>query len=89
MYKYGADTKTALETLAVQMFTELMDPAANESRTQVHIWEKQVNEYVKRCTMLTENVKTAYLLIYRQYSKARVETKSRHDRGHSRFYWTP
>jgi hypothetical protein len=41
MYKYGADTKTALKSLAVPTFTELTDPAANASRTQVRIWRSR------------------------------------------------
>jgi hypothetical protein len=32
--------------------------------------KKQVNEHVKRVTMLAENLKTAYSLIYRQCSNA-------------------
>jgi hypothetical protein len=47
-----------------------MDPATDASWTQVCIWEKQVNKHVKRLTMLTENLKTAYLLVYGQCSDA-------------------
>jgi hypothetical protein len=47
MYKYGANTKTVLETLAMPIFAEPTDPAANASCTQVRIWEKQVDEHVK------------------------------------------
>jgi hypothetical protein len=32
----------------------------------VRIWEKQVDEHMKRGTMLMENLKTAYSLIYGQ-----------------------
>lgn len=69
-YKYGADAKIALELLVVPTFTEPTDPAGNAMQTQVRIWEKQVDEHVKRCTMLSENLKTAYSLIYGQCSDA-------------------
>jgi hypothetical protein len=70
-YKYhGADTKTALETLSEPTFPELTDPAANATRTQERIWEKQVDEHVRRGTMLMENLKTAYSLMYGQCSDA-------------------
>jgi hypothetical protein len=65
-----------LETLAEPTFVEPMDP-----RTQVRIWEKQVDEHVKRGTMLTENLKTAYSLIYGQCSdamRARLESRPDH-----------
>jgi hypothetical protein len=48
--------------------------------TQQRIWENQVDEHVKRCNMLTENLKTAYSLIYRQCSDAlRAKLESRPD----------
>jgi hypothetical protein len=69
-YKYGADTKTVLETLTTPVFPEPTDPPTGATRTQERIWEKQVDEHVKRGSMLTENLKTAYSLIYRQCSDA-------------------
>lgn len=67
----------AFETQAQPTFTRLMDPPADASWTQVQIWLKQVNEHVKRGTMLTENLKMAYSLIYGQCSDAmRVKLES-------------
>jgi hypothetical protein len=78
MYKYGVDTKMALETMADPMFTEPTDPPATATCTQVRIWEKQVDEHVKRSTMLLENLKMVYSLIYGQCSNAmRAKLESR------------
>jgi hypothetical protein len=61
-------------------FTEPTDPEATVTQTQVRIWGKQVNKHVKRGTMLAENLKTAYLLIYGQCSNAmRAKLESRLD----------
>jgi hypothetical protein len=77
-FKYGADTKTALETLAVPTFPEPVDPPAGATRTQERIWEKQVDEHVKRGNFLVENLKMAYSLVYGQCSDAlRVKLESR------------
>jgi hypothetical protein len=80
-YKYGADTKIALETLSEPTFAKPTDPAANATRTDVLLWEMQVDEYVKRKTMLRENLKTAYSLIYGQCSdalRAKLESRPNH-----------
>jgi hypothetical protein len=80
-YKYGADTKMALETMAEPTFTEPTDPDATATRTQVRNWEKQVDEHVKRGSMLTESLKSAYSLIYGQCSnamRAKLESRPNH-----------
>jgi hypothetical protein len=77
-YKHGADAKIALETLAVPTFPEPTDPPNDATRTRIRIWEKEVDDYVKRGTLLSENLRTAYSLIYRQCSKAmRAKLESR------------
>ena len=43
---------------------------AGATRTQVRIWEKQVDEHVKQEVHLVENLKTVYSLIYGQCSDA-------------------
>jgi hypothetical protein len=42
------------------------DPPATASRTVTRIWEKEVDEYVKRKTCLQENLKTLYSLVLGQ-----------------------
>jgi hypothetical protein len=44
------------------------DPPEDATRTGIRIWEKSVNDYVKRKITLTENIKTAYSLIWGQCS---------------------
>jgi hypothetical protein len=49
----------------------------------VRIWEKQVDEHVKRGMMLSENLKTACSLIYGQCSdamRAKLELRPNHER---------
>jgi hypothetical protein len=53
------------------LFMTPTDPSATVTQTEVQIWEKQVDEHVKRGTMLAENLKMAYSLIYGQYAATR------------------
>ena len=67
--------------MMIPVFPEPTDPPIGATCTQVHIWEKQVDEHVKRDTMLGENLKTAYPLIYGQCSnalRAKLELKPNH-----------
>jgi hypothetical protein len=59
-YKYGADMRTAIEGLTLPTFDEPTDPVDGATRTQVRIWEKQVDEFVKRQTHLDENQRTVF-----------------------------
>lgn len=80
-YKYGADIRMAIETLIVPTFSEPTDPPKEASRTQVRIWEKRVNEFVKKETHLEENIKTIYSLIFGQCTeamRAKLESISSH-----------
>ena len=56
-YKYGGDIRLAVEDLKLPIINEPSDPPAGATRTQERIWEKQVDEYVKRSTHLNENIK--------------------------------
>jgi hypothetical protein len=51
-YKYGADIRLAIVTLIVPTLSEPTDPQTDASRTQVRIWEKRVDEFVKKETTL-------------------------------------
>jgi hypothetical protein len=68
-YKFGAETRIALENLAIPHLAEPADPAANASRTAVRMWEKEVDDYVKERNAILQNLKTAYSLIYGQCSE--------------------
>ena len=67
-YKYGGDIRLAVETLTVPTFEVPTDPAAGASRTEVRIWEKLVDEHVKRISGLNENIKTLFSLVWGQCS---------------------
>ena len=65
-YKYGGDIRLVVENLELPVMAEPSDPPENTTRTQERIWEKQVDEFVKRSSYLTENVKTLYSLVWGQ-----------------------
>jgi hypothetical protein len=65
-YKYGSDVRLAVEHLEMPVLDELSDPPADATKTKTRIWEKKVDEYVRRETNLHENLKTIYSLIWGQ-----------------------
>ena len=67
-YKYGGDARLAIENLEIPVFPEPDDPPAGASKTKERIWEKLVDEHVKRQIYMTENVKTIYSLVWGQCS---------------------
>ena len=67
-YKYGGDICIAVETLAITTFEVPTDPPANCTKTENRIWEKSVDEHVRRIGYLTENIKTLYSLVWGQCS---------------------
>jgi hypothetical protein len=57
------------------------DPPTNASRTETRIWEKEVDEHVKRKMYLQENTKTLYSLVWGQCTdvvRARLEAIDTH-----------
>jgi hypothetical protein len=78
-FKYGSDARLAVENLSMPVMTEPNDPADTASKTQVRIWGKKVDKYVKRETYLSENMKTMYSLVWGQCTdvmRQKVETIS-------------
>jgi hypothetical protein len=49
-YKHGADVKTAIEQIDSRLPTIVQpaDPLATATPSQIRIWEKQLDNYVKR-----------------------------------------
>ncbi len=77
-YKYGSDARLAVENLELPTIPEPNDPATGASATKRRIWEKKVDEYVKRIRYLEENIKTIYSLVWGQCTealRARVEAQ--------------
>ena len=53
-------------------------PLGDVTRMRIRIWEKEVDEFIKRGILLSKNLKTAYSLIYGQCSEAmRAKLESR------------
>ena len=48
------------------MFTEPNDPPQGATKMQEQIWEKEVDEFVKRKGYFEENLKTLYSLVWGQ-----------------------
>jgi hypothetical protein len=65
-YKYGADARMAVEQLARPTIEVPNDPPDDATKTQLRIWEKKIDEFVKRETYLDENLKTIYSLVWGQ-----------------------
>lgn len=55
-----------MEHLTRPTLDEPSDPPEDATRTQLRIWEKKVDEFVKRETYLDENLKTLYSLVWGQ-----------------------
>jgi hypothetical protein len=73
--KYGNDIANAVTNLQVPTLTEPPEPqpignATTLSRAQDKIFEKQINEFVKRTLELEENVKTLYDIVWGQCTKS-------------------
>ena len=81
-YKYGGDIRVVVNNLEEISITEPTDPPDGATKTQTRIWEKQVDEYVKRETYMHENIKTLYSLVWGQCSdimRQKVEASDNFD----------
>jgi hypothetical protein len=71
------DTRLSIKNMKIFVIEQPEDPPEDPTRTEIRIWEKSVDNYVKHKTILTENIKTAYSLIWGQCSnvmRQKVET---------------
>ncbi len=69
-YEYGGDIRGAIEKGELPTIAKPRDPPTKTTKTDQRIWEKQVDQYVKRSGILEENVRKAYSLIYGQCTEA-------------------
>ena len=65
-YKYGGDIRLAVEKLSRPVMTPPDDHPEDAGKTVVRIWEKTVDEHVKRTLYLEENIKSLYSLVWGQ-----------------------
>ena len=81
-YKYGGDIRLVVENLEIVDIEMPEDPPTGATRTENRIWEKEVDEHVKRITYLKENIKTLCSLVWGQCTdimQQRVEATDRFD----------
>jgi hypothetical protein len=82
-YKYGSDNRLAVENLDKQILTLPSDPPSTATKTETRIWEKEVDEYVRKKSHLKENLIPLYSLIWGQCTnvmQARIEALKQHDK---------
>lgn len=69
-YKFGNDAKLAIEHLGTPIFAIPPDPAEDAGRSDIRIWEKEIDDYVRRKNTFTENMKSAFSVVWGQCSDA-------------------
>jgi hypothetical protein len=77
-YRYGNDVRLAVQNLTATVMDVPKDLADTATNAQKRIWEKKIDEFVKR----EQNMQTLYSLIWGQCSdvmQARVEALSNYD----------
>lgn len=56
-YRYGDDMRIVIERMVDITIAPPADPKVNATKTEVRVWEKRVDEYVKRTNYYVENKK--------------------------------
>ena len=56
-FKFGMDARLSIENMEAVTIEVPSDPPTEASRTEIRIWEKKVDDYVNRETILKENLK--------------------------------
>ena len=82
-YKYGGDTRLAVENLAFPKMVEPEDPPDGASKTKIKIWERDVEEFCRRQHNVREHIKTLYSLVWGQCSdimRQRIEALDEFDK---------
>jgi hypothetical protein len=82
MYRYGNDVRLAIQNLIPTVMDVPKDLADTATNAQKRIWEKKIDEFVKRELYFEENMQTLYSLIWEQCSdvmQARVEALGDYD----------
>jgi hypothetical protein len=69
-YQFGGNVCLAVDTLQATSFPLPSDPGNNASLGQQRVWEKTIDEYVKRTQVLTSNIQRLYSLVLSQCTTA-------------------
>jgi hypothetical protein len=65
-FKKGDNVRLAIKNLSLPTLVLPADPDDDTNKTMNRIWEKEVDEYVKRKTYLEDNMKTVHSLVWGQ-----------------------
>ena len=65
-FKYGGDIRLTVENLKKPTIDKPDDPPTGATNTDMKIWEKEIEDYVRRKNQLNENIKTLYSLVWGQ-----------------------
>ena len=80
-FKYGNDVRIAIELLTPPHFEEPEEPEEPATKAQTRIWEKRLDEHVKRMNTYVDNMKTLYSVIWAQCTddlRAKLEARDNH-----------
>jgi hypothetical protein len=75
-YRYGSDVRRAVQKLTMPNMPVPADPAEGANKAIVRMWEKKIDEFVKRELALEENLRTLYTVVWGQCTeivRARLE----------------
>jgi hypothetical protein len=75
-YWQGADVKMAIDQIDTRLPTiaQPLDPAVNATLAETKIWEKKLDQYVKRIDQRETNIQTLYSLVWGQCTDAMQAT---------------
>jgi hypothetical protein len=82
-YRYGSDVQRAVQKLTMPNMPVPADPADGANKSVFRMWEKKIDEFVKRELSLEENLRTLYTLIWGQCTeieRARLEAFDGYER---------
>jgi hypothetical protein len=68
-YCHGSDVRRAVQTLVMPVMIVPADPPEGAPRSIERMWEKKIDEFVKREPALEENLRTFYTLVWGQCSE--------------------
>jgi hypothetical protein len=65
-FKKGSDARLAVENLSIPTLVPPTAPAGATDRSLNRVWEREIEEFVKRKTTLADNIQTVYSIVWGQ-----------------------
>jgi hypothetical protein len=81
-YRYGNDIRLAIQNLSLTILEVPKDLPDSATKAELRIWEKKIDEFVRRDLHFEENMQTLYSLVWGQCSdvmQARLEALDDYD----------